>query len=441
MDGVRTDSRTVQHSLSAQLSGDHLKHTPELDGIRGWACASVLIAHCLTGISRASPGSWLASFNGHTLWLFLGGVDLFFVLSGFLIGGILLDSKHKPNYFATFWIRRVARIFPVAYLVLATYAAALFITTHFNVTRFDSWLLAEYRPPLWTFATFTQSLPIALHGYNGPRWMAMTWSLAIEEQFYLLFPFAVYFLPRKWLVALVIAGIVASPILRDVLERAFGSWYAAYVLLPSRMDELMYGVAVALIVRNGALFSVVTRYRHFLDVVALLILYSIVTNWIFPWWPGPSGQIYPLKPSLLAIMWAIVILRIFTYQNSMFNKIWRSSILAKIGLISYGLYMYHQSINGLVHGLLFNQEPTIKTPEHLLAAIAVLAISVGLAALSYIYFENPIRRYGVALASDLSRHRALTGAKGLFVSRSGHDHASWTARDTEARGNIQKTKA
>jgi peptidoglycan/LPS O-acetylase OafA/YrhL len=86
----------------------------------------------------------------------------------------------------------------VAYLVLATYAAALFVTQQIGITRFDNWLLGEYRPPLWSFATFTQSLPIAFAATDeGPRWMAMTWSLAMEEQFYLLFPLAVYFLPRR----------------------------------------------------------------------------------------------------------------------------------------------------------------------------------------------------------------------------------------------------
>src|SRR3954453_2427034 len=103
----------------------------------------------------------------------------------------------------------------------------------------------------------------------------------------------------------------------------------------------------------------------------------------------------------VAIMWAIVILRIFTRKDSPFNNIWRSRLLAKIGLISYALYMYHQAVNGLVHGLLFNQEPTITTPAHLFAAIAVIAISLGLATVSYIYFEAPIRRYGARLAERL----------------------------------------
>lgn len=394
-------------NVYADASVNHLRHMPELDGIRGWACTSVLVAHCLTGITQAAPDSWITQFNSHTLWLLLSGVDSFFVLSGFLIGGILLDSKHKPNYFKTFWIKRVARIFPVAYLVLATYAAALFVTAHFNITRFDNWLLAEYRPPLWTFATFTQSLPFAFGGYGGPRWMAMTWSLAIEEQCYLIFPLVVYFLPRKWLVVLVISGIVTSPVLRDVFERVFESWYAPYVLLPSRIDELMYGVGIALIVRDDRAFNVVIRYRLLLDIIAVVILYSILTNWVFPWWPGPSGTIYPLKQSLLAIMWSIVILRVYTYRNNTFNKIWRLSILAKISLISYGLYMYHQAINGLVHGLLFDQEPTIKALEHLLAAGGILAITVVLAMLSYTYFETPFRRYGIKVADRLSSQAPL----------------------------------
>src|SRR5260370_33501886 len=123
-----------------------------------------------------------------------------------------------------------------------------------------------------------------MHGYGGPRWIAMTWSLAIEEQFYLLFPLAVYFLPRKWLIAFIAASIIASPILRDILERIFGDWYSAYVLLPSRADGLMYGVAVALIVRSEVALSIATRYRIVIDAVAVLIFYSVVTNCTLALW-------------------------------------------------------------------------------------------------------------------------------------------------------------
>ncbi|RAP37461.1 hypothetical protein B1207_04620 [Legionella quinlivanii] len=388
-------------SLPAQWDGNHLKHTPELDGIRGYACLSVLIVHCLTGIIQLPNHAWIMGFRSHTMWLLLSGVDLFFVLSGFLIGGILLDSKNDPNYFKIFWIKRVTRIFPVAYLMLATYAAALFITNHFHITRFDNWLLAEYRPPLWTFATFTQSFPIAAHGYGGPRWMAMSWSLAIEDQFYLLFPLAVYFMSRRKLVVLVISCLVMAPVLRDLFERIFGDWYASYVLLPSRADGIMYGVALALILRNKTAFTLASRYRLLLDLVALCFLYLTVTNWSFSWWTGPSGAIFPLKQSMLSLMWAVVILRIYTHKDSRLNTLWRHSILAKFGMISYGLYMFHQAINGLIHGIFFSQEPVISSSSQLLAALAVMTISIGLATVSFIYFERPIQRYGRALVSKV----------------------------------------
>jgi peptidoglycan/LPS O-acetylase OafA/YrhL len=380
-----------------------MRHTPELDGIRGWACGSVLIAHCVTGIVHPTPNStwlnWLAAFNEHTMWFLLSGVDLFFVLSGFLIGGILLDSRENPHFFRNFWVRRIARIFPVAYLVLLLYALAIYVTEHFAVTRFDGWLLAEYRPPLWSFATFTQSIPIALHGYGGPRWMAMTWSLAIEEQFYLLFPFAVYFLPRRWLIGITISGIVIAPVLRGIFERVLVDWYSAYVLLPSRMDGLMFGIIVALIVREKHALQLAVRYRFILDLLAVLCFYLIVTNYPFPFLRGFAMP--PIKQSCFSIMWAIVILRIFTVEASVFNKIWRNPLLARIGLISYALYMYHQAINGLVHGLLFSQEPTISQPLHILVALGVVTISIGLAALSYRFLEMPIRRYGAALIERL----------------------------------------
>ena len=394
------------------LSGGQLGHTPALDGLRGLACGAVLLEHCLTGILKIPHDTWIWTVRDATFWLLLGGVDLFFVLSGFLIGGLLLDSKERKagtHFFKNFWIRRVARIFPVAYLLLATYVVASFVTTRFNITRFDTWLLAANPASLWNYVTFTQNVPMAFAGYHdkGPLWMVPTWSLAIEEQFYLLFPLLVYFMRRKWLVVLIVCGIVAAPVMRDLVERGFADWFAAYVLSPSRLDGLLFGVAVALIVRHQPSFDLAVRYRRLLDAVALLLLFLIVTDWRCPFWPERDhGDMYPLKFTFLAIMWAVLVLRVFTYQRSFLNRIWCNWILVKIGLISYGVYMYNEVVNGLVHGLLFNQEPMIKTPEQLLAGFAVAAITFGLAAISFVYLERPIRRYGAAVAKGLSRDGA-----------------------------------
>jgi peptidoglycan/LPS O-acetylase OafA/YrhL len=110
-------------------------------------------------------------------------------------------------------------------------------------------------------------------------------------------------------------------------------------------------------------------------------------------------------------MWALVILRVFTHERSRFNRLWTSSLLAKLGLISYGLYMYHQSINGLMHGLVFNQEPTVSNLPHLLAALAVDAIAIGVAALSYVYLETPIRQFGHRLSNSLGQSKPAVVAE------------------------------
>ncbi|QMT59723.1 hypothetical protein HBNCFIEN_01090 [Legionella sp. PC997] len=235
----------------------------------------------------------------------------------------------------------------------------------------------------------------------------MSWSLAIEDQFYLLFPLAVYFMPKKRLITLVIASLFIAPVFRDVFLKIFGDWYAAYVLLPSRMDGIMYGVVLALILRSKKAFNFVSHYRVVLDLIALFFLYIITMNFTPSWWPRMMDTIFPLKQSVISIMWAIAILRVYTYKNSIFNKIWCNRLLIKTGMISYGLYMYHQTINGLIHGILFNQEPCIATLNNLLAALSVIIISIGLATVSYFFFERPIQRYGRVVVARLSEEKVL----------------------------------
>jgi peptidoglycan/LPS O-acetylase OafA/YrhL len=234
--------------------------------------------------------------------------------------------------------------------------------------------------------------------------MGITWSLAIEEQFYLFFPLAVYFLPRRWITFAVLAGICIAPIMRYLVEQLFGNWYAAYVLMPSRMDALLFGVLVALIVRNENALAAARRVRWFLDAIMLYLAYCIATySSLFLIWPSPTGGPFPpLKQSGLALMFALLILHIFIYRSSALRTVLRARILANIGLISYALYMYHQAVNGLMHGFLFNQEPKVTSIAELLVAIAVMAISIGLATLSYFYFELPIRKIGQRLTTRVS---------------------------------------
>lgn len=407
---------------------------PELDGIRGVACIMVLLAHCFVGITRSPPG-W-ESATANAVWFVLGGVDLFFVLSGFLIGGILMDTKGQPGYFRRFWIRRVARIFPVTYILLGTYALALLVTSAFGITRLNGWLLSEPKPPLWMLATFTQNFAMALPGgINGPKWVGVTWSLAVEEQFYLLFPFVVFLLPRRALPVLVVAGLVIAPFIRAWLEQAYGNWFAPYVLLPSRMDGLLYGVGAALIVRNKTALAIATRWRLVIDAIGLGLLIVLLSNYRFEFWPGENSS--PLRQSAMTLMWGIVVLRVFTHERDPLNAIWRTPLLMAVGTISFALYMYHQTVNGMVHEFVFDRAPVIDGPVSLFAAFAVVAIATGLALLSWRYVERPARALGRRLSLRNAPaevdpiHRA--GEDAVRDLPNGIDHAAGLGLELEAR--------
>jgi peptidoglycan/LPS O-acetylase OafA/YrhL len=407
-----------------RLSRSPGQHVLELDGIRGYACLSVVAAHCLINIIAAPENTIIYYIQSHAAPLLVAGVDLFFVLSGFLIGGILLDSRKNPHFFEVFWIRRAARILPVLWILLATYAAALFIRSSFNLPQMDVWLLLKPIPPFWTYFTFTQNIPLALGGYGNPRWVGITWSLAIEEQFYLIFPFAVYLLPRKWIAIIALLGIGIAPICRDVFAHIFGNWFAPYVLLPSRMDGLMFGVLLALMIRNSRSLVIAFKGRKTLDVVALVIIVLELTDTLIgKIWTGlisAHGSLPPLHQSALSLLSAILILRIFLYGSSPMNQIWRSTILTKAGLISYALYMYHQAVNGTVHAYFFNQEPRIETSQQLIAAFAVIIIAISLATISYFLVEKPIRKLGYDFTKRLQRGTVAARNELSVVQANGH---------------------
>jgi peptidoglycan/LPS O-acetylase OafA/YrhL len=158
--------------------------------MRGIACLAVLLDHCIFSNIPAGSFPGLYRLSG---WL-ISGVDLFFVLSGFLIGGILLDHKNTTNYFRVFWTRRVGRIMPVYYLLLATFFTVLLIRPWLPAPWLDAFLLKDMMP-VWTYPLFVQNIAQALDGGDGgARWVASTWSLGIEEQFYLLLPPLIYIL-------------------------------------------------------------------------------------------------------------------------------------------------------------------------------------------------------------------------------------------------------
>jgi len=365
----------------------------ELDGLRGIACLAVVLDHCVTS---ALPPGLIPGIYRLSEWL-IGGVDLFFVLSGFLIGGILLDHRNSSNYFKVFWIRRVSRIMPVYYLLMLTFFAMLLVKPWLGAPWLDLFLFKDMMP-LWTYPLFVQNFAQAFHGGDGgARWVASTWSLAIEEQFYLLLPPLVYLLSRRKVTVLAVGCIALALLVRALVWRATGSWFTGYFLLPGRMDALMFGVLGALAVRRPAAMQLLGRRRRLLDGMALLAAVLLSAN--APAHLAGSGSslfsfaVRSLDFTLKASLFCYMILRIFLVPAaSRYRKALASPLLVFAGTISYALYMYHPAINGLLHGMFFASEPRITDLAHLTVAIAVIGLSVMLAWASTSFFELPIRR-------------------------------------------------
>lgn len=196
-----------RHPPDSSAVTDRAMRIPELDGLRGLAILSVLFWHYGHYYEPApgSIGAWLPPL----LRLAWSGVDLFFVLSGFLIGGILIAHRKATNYWRVFYVRRACRIFPLYFAVLAAFVLA----TATIGPQPSNWLLKQ-EPPFWTYPVFLQNFGMAYYNSFGSDFLGPTWSLAVEEQFYLVLPFVVL-LVRPGALPWVLGGLIClAPMLR-----------------------------------------------------------------------------------------------------------------------------------------------------------------------------------------------------------------------------------
>jgi peptidoglycan/LPS O-acetylase OafA/YrhL len=211
-------------------TSDSSERVGELDGLRALAILLVVAWHYL-GIG--DPGS----IPARIFMVGRSGVDLFFVLSGYLITGILLANVNSPRYFSTFYSRRCFRILPIYGLMLVIYLIG-------RQLGGSAPILFSGPLPWWSYAIGLQNIWMAIEQDYGAAWLAGTWSLAIEEQFYLIFPLVVYFAPPRMLPRLLIALLVLCPIGR-MIAAGLGDRFGYYVLMPLRADILAIGALIA----------------------------------------------------------------------------------------------------------------------------------------------------------------------------------------------------
>ncbi len=227
-----------------------LQRIPQLDGIRGLAIFFVLIWHYVVNLL---PDGWNLAVS--VLSLTWSGVDLFFALSGFLIGGILLDNTAAENLYSVFYFRRALRILPLYFILLLSFlffSVVVLANNNGQILEKFRWLISGGFP-LWSYATFMQNFVVVKAQHFGDNWLGVTWSLAIEEQFYLIMPPILRLIPKRHLLSFIVISIASALLTRicflSVLEGP-SALYTSYVLLPSRADSLMFGVLGAWIVRQ-----------------------------------------------------------------------------------------------------------------------------------------------------------------------------------------------
>jgi len=380
------DENTVR-TANATTAGFSLStgRIPELDGLRGVAILMVIFHHIRLDIV-AAPGS-LVSYATIPLRLGWSGVDLFFVLSGFLIGGILIDNRESRNYFKVFYARRVLRIFPLYFAVLLIYVVLSQIrpVVDFFTDLFNNPL------PLWTYFLYLQNWMMAFKRATGAGWLVVTWSLAIEEQFYLILPAIVYFLRKRPLVVFLIVVAVSSVVLRLLLYRY--SHGVVYVLTPTRADSLMMGVLCAIALRTKSITDLLVARR-----TLVYVLWSIfLAGFAFISYHGEIFGRFDVTPFTyfwLSVFYSLTLVLAMTDRSSsIIRKLLRMRWLQRTGGIAYGLYLMHPIVISVVL-YLYKGDKLLRTPaDGFVMALAIL-ITFVVAEVSWRWFEKPLVRIG-----------------------------------------------
>ena len=374
-------------------------HMLVLDGVRGAAILMVLCVHFIgdapayTAFERA-----MVKLANYGIW----GVDLFFVLSGFLITGLLYDSKGSARYFRDFYVRRTLRIFPLYSGVLA----ALFLFLPLSPTSYPAALAesAHHQAWLWLYAS---NVYLAIHrGWVLP-YVGHFWSLAVEEQFYLVWPIVVLSFGRRSLLGICVVVTILALALRGALSYAGAGYVAQVVLTPCRFDALCVGGFLALAVRAVGLERVARTARWALGPLLGLVLLASVWNAV---WGTLSDVVLPLRGTLIALTFgSLLVASLAAKTTGVLSRLLRSRVMCFLGTRSYGLYVFHGIIAyGMAEhrALLDALGARIGSGAALLtAAAAGTGASILVDAASYEWFEKPFLRLKSRLAPSSAAAR------------------------------------
>jgi len=352
-----------------------------MDGLRGIAVLLIISFHYINNqYDQTDPASLnrverLLSKVSYFGWC---GVDLFFVLSGFLIGSILMKNRGATNFFKAFYVRRFLRIIPVYYLLLV-----IFILLRYTAIYQPDAYIFEKQLPVGYYFLFLQNFLMGIHNHFGPEALTPTWSLCIEEQFYIIIPMVVYFVKPKYLVYVIISFLLIAPLSRYLSV----NWYQTYVLLSSRIDSPGCGFLLAWILQKKHFTAYISRHINSIKWSTALVF--LIAAFLYA-----KVDVGVFNHSLIAVSFTLLLLVVLFTEQTWIGKILSNRLLVKIGGLSYFIYLYHQLVNGLLHlGLLKQKMPILNNGYAVLITVSAFIITCLLAILSFRFIEKPLIQY------------------------------------------------
>jgi peptidoglycan/LPS O-acetylase OafA/YrhL len=363
------------HKLASQMADLKLENSriKELDGLRGMTILAAVIYHYINNLINANASSFNFILKSLTKYLYTS-IDMFFLLSGFLVGGILLKNKNSHAFFKTFYIRRIYRIVPLYFLLLV----CVLLICNLQIGKGTEWWF-DAQIPFWTYFTFFQNIVMGLNNTMGNAWLNPTWSLGVEEQFYISIAFLIYFCPRKLLISILIIGIISAPIFRYYAPTV----YALSTFTHCRLDSLFGGILIALFYQENTFILFFQKHLSKL-IIAIVVLLGI--SFLFS--IGKFKMEFYVVNSWFSIIYILILILILVDKNNMLSKMVRFKFFVDLGLYSYSIYLFHKVILGLFFFTLLGKLPQLNTAFDFLMILSCALLTFMFSRFIFNYFEK-----------------------------------------------------